>query len=103
MLPYWDAGLAWGCARAWLGLLLHHAPAPAAHGCFLHPHSAGAVMFPWCFYGWEGCRKLSPKAPLCCSSQSWKDPGGSRGSDDPSCVSDPDWDIFKQGIKIDSG
>lgn len=63
--------------------------------------SVGAVVSPRCFYRMR--RGLLQEAGLCSSSWSWEDPEGSRRRDDPSCASDPDWDIFKQGIKIDSG
>lgn len=107
MLPgrRWDAELARGHAGARSGLLLCRALGPGAHGGFLHPQNVGAVMSPLCFSGVGSVRGggFSREARLCSMFQSWEDPGGSRRSDDPSCASDPDWDIFKQGIKIDSG
>lgn len=63
--------------------------------------SVGAVVSPRCFYRMR--RGLLQEAGLCSLCWSWEDPEGSRRRDDPSCASDPDGDIFKQGIKIDSG
>lgn len=92
-------GPCWGRA----GAAVHHTPAPGARGYFCTPTAWGL----WCplgaFTGWEGCRGLLHEAGLCSLCWSWEDPEGSRRNDDPSCASDPDRDIFKQGIKIDLG
>lgn len=90
-----------GAGRA--GAAVHHTPAPRARGYSCTPTVWGL----WCplgaFTGWEGCGVLLQEAGLCSLCWSWEDPEGSRRNDDPSCASDPDGDIFKQGIKIDSG
>lgn len=88
-------GQDWGCCSS--------PPAPGERGYFCIPTAWGL----WCpfsaFTEWEECGGLLQEAGLCSLCWSWEDPEGSRRNDDPSCASDPDRDIFKQGIKIDSG